>query len=203
MKIRQAIRLNRIFFITNLAILIGIASFFAFDGDSSGTIEASRIILKGENGTPNIILQGDDENTLLTLNDAHGNVRLQLQGGVFPAVIMKNEGGEIVGTFFPLRDGGAAVGLGDRTGNMATFIRGGDAPMVNFYQGSNEPNIAIGIANDLPHFVMVPKESGEGMVIHGSAPPSLLFIDEEGRVPVSLSRHGLIKEQSDGEALVP
>ncbi|WP_194848264.1 hypothetical protein [Candidatus Neptunochlamydia vexilliferae] len=198
--------LNRIFFITNIVILIGMVSFFAFDWDSSGTIEASRIILKGANGTPNIILQGNDENTLITLNDANGNVRLQLQGGVFPAVIMKNEEGEIVGTFFPLRDGGAALGLGDRTGNMATFIRGGETPMMNFYQGSHEPNIAMGIANDLPHFVMIPKEGGEGVIIHGHTPPSLLFVDEEGKVPVSLSRHGLlheVTEQRDEEALAP
>ncbi|QVL57080.1 MAG: hypothetical protein KFB93_06780 [Simkaniaceae bacterium] len=195
MTIRQIIRFNRIFFLANLALFIGIIAFFAVGAPflihSGGSIEANRIILKGESGMPNMILQGDDENTLMTFNDSRGNIRLQLQGGVFPALIMKNDSQEIVGTFFPLKDGGAAVGLGDREGNMATFIRGGSAPMMNFYHESNQPNIAMGIANELPHFVMIPKEGHEGVLIHGNAPASLLFIDENGEIPVSLSRYGL------------
>ena len=203
MKIRQIIRFNRIFFIANLCVFIAMIGFFAFIGPelfrSDGTLEANRIVLKGASGTPNIILQGDDENILLTLNDGEGNVRLQLQGGAFPAMIMKNEQQEIVGTFFSLKDGGAAVGLGDREGNMAMFIRGGASPMMNFYHESSEPNIAMGIANKLPHFVIVPTNGQEGMLIHGNAPTSLLFIDEQGKVPVSLSRHGLYQKGESKE----
>lgn len=195
MTFKNIIRFNRIFFFSNLVLFIAIIGFFAFGApfliQSGGNIEASRIVLKGKSGAANIILQGDDGNTLMTFNDSKGNVRLQLQGGVFPALIMKNESREVVGTFFPLKDGGAAVGLGDREGNMATFIRGGSAPMMNFYHESNQPNIAMGIANDLPHFVMVPKDGQEGVLIHGHAPASLLFIDENGEIPVSLSRYGL------------
>ncbi len=203
MKIRQIIRFNRIFFIANLCVFIAMIGFFAFVGPelfrSDGTLEANRIVLKGESGTPNIVLQGDDENILLTLNDGEGNVRLQLQGGAFPAMIMKNEQQEIVGTFFSLKDGGAAVGLGDQEGNMSMFIRGGASPMMNFYHESSEPNIAMGIANKLPHFVIVPTNGQEGMLIHGNAPTSLLFIDEQGKVPVSLSRHGLYQKGESKE----
>ncbi len=195
MRVKQIIRFNRIFFVANLVLFIAIISFFAFGSpyliQSGGNIEANRIVLKGESGAANIILQGDDGNTLMAFNDAQGNIRLQLQGGVFPAMIMKSEEGEVVGTFFPLKEGGAAVGLGDREGNMATFIRGGSSPMMNFYHESSQPNIAMGINNGLPHFVMVPKEGQEGVLIHGSAPTSLLFIDENGGIPVSLSRYGL------------
>ena len=201
MTIRQIIQFNRIFFAANLVLFIAGIGFFIFGTfsfiQSGGSIEANRIVLKGKNGTPNIILQGDDENTLMTFNDSNGNIRLQLQGGSFPALIMKNEEEEIVGTFFPLKDGGAAVGLGDREGNMATFIRGGSSPMMNFYHGSSQPNIAMGIANELPHFVMIPKEGQEGVLIHGNAPASLLFIDENGKVPVSLSRYGLHQPTED------
>ncbi len=203
MRIRQIIRFNRMFFIANLCVFIAMICFFAYVRpnlfQSDGTLEARRIVLKGTNGTPNIILQGDDENTLLTLNDVEGNPRLQLQGGAFPAIIMKNEQQEIVGTFFPLKDGGAAVGLGDREGNMATFIRGGSSPMMNFYHESSEPNIAMGIANKLPHFVIVPTKGQEGMLIHGNAPTSLLFIDEQGKILVSLSRHGLYRKGENKE----
>jgi len=114
---------------------------------------------------------------------------------------MKSSDQEIIGTFFPLKDGGAAVGLGDREGNMATFIRGGSSPMMNFYHESSEPNIAMGIANDLPHFIIVPTQSHEGMLIHGDAPTSLLFIDEKGEIPVSLSRHGLYQAGNGKEAV--
>lgn len=204
MTFRQIIRFNRIFFFANLVLFLGVILFFVLGAPflihSGGSIEANRIILKGESGTPNMILQGDDEHTLMTFNDKEGNIRLQLQGGDFPAMIMKNEAEEIVGTFFPLKDGGAAVGLGDREGNMATFIRGGSSPMMNFYHESHQPNIAMGIANELPHFVMVPREGQEGLLLHGHAPASLLFIDENGGVPVSLSRHGLIQPSDEKKA---
>lgn len=204
MSIKQIIRFNRILFVANLAVFLGLAGFFIFGGShlferGGGTLEANRIVLRGESGVPTMILQGDDENTLMTLNDLNGNIRLQLQGGNFPAVIMKSAEQEIVGTFFPLKDGGAAVGLGDRDGNMATFIRGGSSPMMNFYHESNEPNIAMGIANNLPHFIIVPTQSHEGMLIHGEAPASLLFIDEKGEIPVSLSRHGLYQSGKEKE----
>ncbi|MGE0198102.1 MAG: hypothetical protein AB7N99_00590 [Simkaniaceae bacterium] len=205
MSIKQIIRFNRIFFVANLAVFVGIAALFVFGATDlfqpSGTLEVNRIVLRGASGVPTMVLQGDDENTLMTLNDSQGNVRLQLQGGNFPALIMKSSDQEIIGTFFPLKDGGAAVGLGDREGNMATFIRGGSSPMMNFYHESSEPNIAMGIANDLPHFIIVPTQSHEGMLIHGDAPTSLLFIDEKGEIPVSLSRHGLYQAGNGKEAV--
>jgi hypothetical protein len=204
MTFRKIFLFNRIFFILNVALFLGVILFFILGAPflmhSGGTIEANRIVLKGESGIPNMVLQGDDGHTLMTFNDQEGNIRLQLQGGVFPAMIMKNEAQEIIGTFFPLKDGGAAVGLGDREGNMATFIRGGSSPMMNFYHESNQPNIAMGIANKLPHFVMVPREGQEGLLLHGHAPVSLLFIDEKGGVPVSLSRHGLIQPNKENTA---
>jgi len=203
MSLARALKVNRFLMVANFALLICLLGIFGwswFQAPSGDTLEASRIVLRGENGVPSIIMQGDAENTLLTLNDQEGNVRLQLQGGAFPALIMKNEQQEIVGTFFPLRDGGAAVGLGDAEGNMATFIRGGSSPTMSFYQQSNEPNLALGISNHLPHFVIFPIAGKEGMLIHGNAPTSLLFIDEKGEIPVSLSRHGLFQAQGEKEA---
>ena len=204
MSLARVLKVNRFLMVTNFALLICLIGIFVWNwflGFSGDTLEASRIILRGENGIPSIIMQGDAENTLLTLNDQEGNVRLQLQGGSFPALIMKNEVEEIVGTFFPLRDGGAAVGLGDAEGNIATFIRGGSSPTMSFYQQSNEPNLAMGISNHLPHFVIFPIVGKEGMLIHGNAPTSLLFIDENGEIPVSLSRHGLFQAQEEKEAV--
>ena len=206
MSLARALKINRFLMVANFALLICLLGVFLWgwlQGSSADTLEANRLILKGESGIPSIIMQGDTENTLLTLNDQQGNVRLQLQGGSFPAMIMKNEQQEIVGTFFPLRDGGAAIGLGDAEGNMATFIRGGLSPTMSFYQQSTEPNLAMGISNHLPHFLIFPIAGKEGMLIHGNAPTSVLFIDENGEIPVSLSRHGLYQAQGEKQEVVP
>ena len=202
MSLARTLKIYRLLMISNCALLVFLVGFMAWnfiEEDSGDVIEARRIVLRGENGEPSMVLQGDEDNTLITLNDREGNVRLQLQGGTFPALIMKSEREEIVGTFFPLKDGGAAIGLGDAEGNMATFIRGGHSPTMSFYQQSSEPNLALGISNRLPHFAMFPINGKEGMLIHGNAPTSLLFIDEEGEIPVSLSRHGLFQGQSHEE----
>jgi len=82
MSIKQIIRFNRIFFVANLAVFVGIAALFVFGATDlfqpSGTLEVNRIVLRGTSGVPTMVLQGDDENTLMTLNDSQGNVRLQL-----------------------------------------------------------------------------------------------------------------------------
>ena len=195
MSIRKIIYFNRILFVLNLLVLIGVSSlmiFGVFNYFNEGQIlTAKRLVLKGESGNTTMVLQGDDENTLISLNDSNGNARLQIQGGEFPALIMKNQSQEIVGTIFPLKDGGAALGLGDREGNMATFIRGGSDPTANFYSKSSEPNIALGIGSDLSYFVMKSSKSREGIMIHGDEPTSIIFTDENGEIPVSLSRYGL------------
>jgi len=61
----------------------------------------------------------------------------------------------------------------------------------------------MGISNKLPHFVMFPIAGREGMLIHGNAPTSVLFIDENGEIPVSLSRHGLYHEKSQEAEAAP
>lgn len=203
MSLSRALRMNRILLVINVVILslfIGYVFWGADLGSTQDIIEAKRIVLRGANGVPSMVLQGDSDNTLMTLNDSEGNVRLQLQGGAFPAVIIKNEASEIIGTFFPLRDGGAAVGLGDSEGNMATFIRGGTSPTMSFYKQSHEPNLSLGITDNLPHLIMLPMDGKEGLVIHGHTPASLLFIDEKGAIPVSLSRHGLHQANSKSES---
>jgi len=202
MSLARTFRINRILLVTNCVLLVGVVSVSLWKGFSStgGTIEANRIVLKGKSGAPHLVLQGDDAHPLMTFHDKEGNVRLQLQGGVFPAMVLKNEAKQVVGSFFPLKDGGAAIGLGDVQGEMATFIRGGDSPTMSFFHKSHEPNVALGISNKLPHFVMFPMEGKEGLFIHGNSPTSVLFIDENGEVPVSLSRHGLMHDRGEPEA---
>ena len=198
MSFSRVLKFNRYIFFANISIFIATVAIFILSlqpSKQNGFIEARRIVLKGENGTPSMILQGDNESALLVMNDSQGRIRLQLQGGAFPAIMIKNENQEIVGTFFPLKDGGTALGLGDAKGHMSTFLRGGAMPALSLYQNSNEPNITMGIADKLPHFIMFPSGGKEGLLIHGNAPTSLLFFDEKGEIPVSLSRYGLHQEK--------
>ena len=206
MSLSKVLKINRILMMINgcALFLIGTGIIFYWNQNQGNkVIEANRIILRGSDGNPSIILQGNQENTLITLNDDKGNVRLQLQGGHFPAVIMKNEENEIVGTLFPLKDGGAAIGLGDRKGNMAAFLKGGASPTMSFYHQSSQPNLAMGISHHLPHFALFPIAGKEGMLIHGKKPTSLLFIDEKGEIPLSISRYGLYQNKQDKKENLP
>ncbi|MEM7174304.1 MAG: hypothetical protein AAF443_00035 [Chlamydiota bacterium] len=198
-------RLNQCLFFINIAVFITTCTalgFVFFGRFGSDSIEARQIVLRSQSGVPTIVLQGDEAGTLLTLNDSAGNARLQLQGGDFPALMMKNSEQEIIGTFFPLKGGGGALGLGNQAGEMATFIRGGDSPGIGFYRHAQVPQVAMGIAQEVPHLLLFPMTGREGMVVDGSQSASLLFFDNEGQVPVALSRYGLYQsaeEESDQE----
>lgn len=200
---KKIFRLNQALFLINVVLLIvacGLFTLFFLSGGRSDVIDARRIVLRSEEGTPTVVLQGDKESTLLTLNDAQGQPRLQLQGGDFPALMIKNGQDEVVGTFFPLRDGGTAIGLGNQQGEMATFMRGGSSPGVGFYSHAQMPHLAMGISEQTPHFLLFPLKGTEGMVIDGSEATSLLFFDSEGQVPVALSRYGLYQNQPEEES---
>lgn len=197
MSFARQFRWNQLLFIFNALIFVVLLGVVYLNFRQQGVIEARRIILRGENGQPNLILQGDNEHTLITLNDKEGKVRLQLQGGEFPALLIKNGEEEVVGTFFPLQEGGTAIGLGDLQGRLSTFIKGGSSPGVSFFHHSNQPTISLGIADNLPHLLLVPTSGQEGMLLHGNAPASLLFIDEKGKVQLSLSRFGLYQEEKE------
>ena len=67
MEYKKLLKWNRLLIIVNILILTGFTVTYFLDrrGDE---IEARRIVLRGDSGVPSIILQGDDENTLITLN---------------------------------------------------------------------------------------------------------------------------------------
>ncbi len=199
---KKIFRLNQALFFANVSLLViacGLFALFFLAKGRSDLIDARRIVLRSEEGTPMVVLQGDQESALLTLNDDQGQPRLQLQGGEFPAVMIKNGQDEVIGTFFPLREGGTAIGLGNQQGEMATFIRGGSAPGIGLYHHAHMPHLAMGISEQTPHFLLFPLKGAEGMVIDGSEATSLLFFDREGQVPVALSRYGLYQNGQEEE----
>jgi len=84
MSIRRIIRFNRLLLVVNLALIVAVFGLYIFGFSNhlgrGGTLEANRIVLRGESGAVTMVLQGDDGNTVMTMNDQNGNVRLQLQG---------------------------------------------------------------------------------------------------------------------------
>lgn len=197
-------RINQYLLIGNfvlVALVLGAGvMFFLSNRLSNDQIEARQIVLRSENGKEVMVLSSHQNKALLALNDETGQVRLQLQGGEFPAMMIKNQTGEVVGTFFPMQEGGAALGLGNQAGEMATFVRGGNSPGIGFYSQSQMPQTAMGISQGVPHFLLFPIIGPEGMVIDGSNGANLLFFDNEGEAPVRLSRYGLYHQSSQDDA---
>ncbi|MBP9841319.1 MAG: hypothetical protein KBC64_02705 [Simkaniaceae bacterium] len=186
----RVVRFNRFLIVFNIVILGIFAAYVATDYLSDSVV-AQKITLKGPKGEVLLELGAQQEGGVIAFFDQRGVVRLQLQGGNTPAVMLSGPDQTLIGTFFTLQDGGAAVGLGDQSGDIATFVRGGSSPNIAFYQNSPEPNLALGISGSVPHFVLMPKTKQEKLLIHGGSPASLLFVNENGDIPLVLSKYGL------------
>lgn len=190
----RVVRFNRFLIIINLALLAALGAYIGLDYFEK-TIETSRLVLKNSQGQIVMEMVAHEEGGVIALPDQNGVVRLQLQGGSTPAVMLSGPDQKLIATLFTLQDGGAGLGLGDQGGDVAAFLRGGFSPSIGFYQKSSDPNVAMGISNRVPHFVLTPESHKERMLIHGGNPTSLLFINEKGEIPVTLSKYGLNQEK--------
>lgn len=194
MSFSRILRINRFLLVANVIVLVTFFVFFvsSFSRNIHGNvIEANTIVLKGKNGVPLMQLQAGEEAAVMVFNDQNGVPRLQFQGGEFPAIMIKSSTNDVVGSIFTLKDGGGALGLGDAEGDVSMFIRGGSNPNLSVFEKSPEPNLSLGITNHVPHFLIFPKSGKDGMMIQGGNPTALLFVDEQGKIPVVLSKDGL------------
>lgn len=186
----RVVRFNRFLIVFNIVFISMFAAYVMSDYLNHSLV-AEKITLKGPQGEILLELGAQQEGGVIALFDKQGVVRLQIQGGNTPAVMLSGPDSTLIGTLFTLQDGGAALGLGDQSGDIATFVRGGSSPNVAFYQHSSEPNLALGISGSIPHLMLMPKSKEEKLLIHGGSPASLLFVDENGDIPLALSKHGL------------
>jgi len=175
----------------------GKANLFLTGGDSP------TLILKNKTDQEVITVSLDkDQTPQIIMKDKKNLTRMQIQGGDSPAIFIKNGQNEVVATMLLLQDGGAAVGLADKDGDVAAFMRGGTSPSVSFFQKSVEPTAAVGISQNVPHMVLSSPTTKDNIVLHGGDPTSVLFVDEQGDVPILLSKQGLFqakKESSNQE----
>lgn len=163
--------------------------------------ETPLMCIKNRNQEEAISLIIDKEQTpMLVFKDKKNLARMQIQGGESPAIFLKNQNNEIVGTMLLLQDGGAAVGLADKEGDVAAFMRGGYSPSVSFFRKSVEPTAAVGISQNVPHFLLSSPSTNDSIILHGGDPTSVLFVDDKGEVPVLLSKHGLFQGKEESSA---
>lgn len=186
----RVVRFNRFLIIVNLLVLILMAAFLVTEYYKK-SVDVERLVLRSPDGQPLIEMVATEHGGVIAFADGRGAVRLQLQGGELPAVLIRSENQTLIGSFFSMQDGGTALGLGNQHGNVATFIRGGTDPSLSLYQEGQEPGISIGMTEEVPHLVVNPPTHDGKMLIHGGNPAALVFVDENGQVPVSLSKYGL------------
>lgn len=183
-------RLSRILLILNI-LLMGTALGFLIYGRTPSNIEARSIVLKGPDGTVAIEMVASDEGGILAFKNAEGIVRFQMQGGDHPALLLRGAQNQLVSSLFTLSDGGAAFGLGDAMGNVSMLTKGGTQPSLAFYQQSTDPGLSLGMAKGVPHVILANRGNPEKVVVHGGDPASLIFINENGDMPIIISKHGV------------
>ncbi|MCB1117796.1 MAG: hypothetical protein KDK50_04355 [Chlamydiia bacterium] len=167
--------------------------------------EKPQISLKGgtnptlaffENDKSQIEMISSTHGPIMKLNNREGAPLVQMQGGTSAGVFLRNQTGEVTGSFVALKSGGSALALANNKGQIASFLRGGDNPSVSFFQNGDAPDVVLGISEKAPHMLMSKSSANEGMLIYGGSPSSVLFINETGQVPVILSKHGLMQDKS-------
>jgi len=136
------------------------------------------------------------------LNDSNSNPKVHISSSEIPGIFLKNEESKTVGSFTVMNDGGAGFGLADSSGNAATLIRGGTSPSLAFFAGSEKPLAAFGIMQQTPHMLISGPVGEEGILIHGGRPNSMLVVDENGKVKILISKHGVFQGKDENETEV-
>ena len=186
-------------------------------GASSGG--HSNLTLRGPEGEPLVALSGSkvpglvvrhglqtqvemvatQNGAMMKFNDSQGNPRVQLQGGGSPGVFLRQDKGDVIGSFVTLKSGGSAIGLGNEQGEIASFLRGGQSPSLSFFQNEKQPDVILGITEKAPHLIMSRTKEQEGVLLYGGSPSSMLFINEKGQIPVIISKHGILQERTSAK----
>lgn len=172
--------------IFNTILLLVVLYFFFTSTPGS----ESQLTLLSSDGKSRIELIASEDGGVLILRDAQGIDRIHIQSGETAALMVKNAKGELVGTLFTGHDEAGMIGLGDADGNVSTLMKGGDDPSLGFFRNASYPSLSMGISESIPH-VLFFSPTREQLILHGGATSSLLFIDEKGGVPLSLTKEGL------------
>ncbi len=135
------------------------------------------------------------------LSDSKAIPKVHISSSDISGVFLRNQQNKTVGSFTVVNDGGGGFGLADSEGAAATLIKGGASPSLAFFSGNEKPLAAFGIMQQTPHMLISGPVGEEGILIHGGRPNSMLVVDENGKVKILISKHGVFqgKDESDME----
>jgi len=143
-----------------------------------------------------------DKGAEFALSDSKAVPKVHISSSDVPGVFLKNQQNKTVGSFTVVNDGGGGFGLADSKGAAAALIRGGSTPSIAFFSGNDKPLAAFGIIQQqTPHMLISGPVGEEGILIHGGRPNSMLVVDENGKVKILISKHGVFqgKDENDME----
>ena len=134
----------------------------------------------------------------MLFSDERNANRLEIKGGGFPAIYLKNPQEAVLGSWSLFQEGGCGFGLAQSDGMVSAILRGGDRPGLAFYDQSDLPGAVFGLMEKVPHLLIAGENGEEGVLIHGGQPSGMMVMDEEGQLKVFISKHGIYqgKEKS-------
>jgi hypothetical protein len=165
--------------------------------------EQPLIVMQNKEQKPVLQMQLlDNDSVNISLCNSKGEQRLALQGDN-PGLFLFNDTNRRVGSMTVLGDGGAGLGFAEKTGEASTILRGGDAPGVAFFAANDEPSAALGIMQKVPHLLISGNLKNEGILIHGGKASGLMVVDEEGKLKIFISKHGVFQQKEEEQPVVP
>jgi hypothetical protein len=164
----------------------------------SGKDKATLTIFEKNNPIASIYA-ATDGGAEICLNDEKTVQRVKLSSSKLPGLFLKNETDKTVGSFTVVADGGGGFGLADASGSASALLRGGSSPSLAFFSNQEQPLAAFGILNETPHMLISGPIGEEGILIHGGRPNSMLVVDENGKVKILISKHGVFQGKKEND----
>lgn len=155
-----------------------------------------------ENSKPvAFISTSSGEGAHFALSDNKGIPKIHLSSSDASGIFLKNDENKTVASLTVVNDGGGGFGLADSDGSAATLMRGGETPSLAFFAKDKKPLAAFGVMQQTPHILISGPVGEEGILIHGGRPNSMLVVDENGKVKILISKHGVFqgKDENDVE----
>ncbi|HRW58944.1 MAG TPA: hypothetical protein P5048_04960 [Chlamydiales bacterium] len=187
-------------FLIFLNILLIFTVFFAAfkSGKSSQTVD--KLEIKDPNSKSEIILQIDKGEPQVIMKDKNGIARVILNGSEVPIISMHDRQGKMMGIWKVMENGMSIIGLAKEDGSVGSLLKGGSNPSSSFFSSKGEASTVLGMIEDSPYLLVSGKEENEGIMITGGNQNGMLVLDENGRVKVFISKHGVLQQKEQPAA---
>ena len=186
---------SRYFSILAIGCGIGVGSVFLLSLKSptgSNEIEVQKITFKTPNGATCMILDASTGSPIVKFMDKAGAVNMELVGGEYPSVVMRNPKQKEIVQIAVLEEGNSVVSLKDESGVSRLQFQGGSAPAIFLKNAQNEiigtmltmqdGGAAVGLAD---------KDGDVAAFMRGGSSPSVSFFQKsvEPLAAIGISQH--------------